>query len=96
MVIMGGAFLISPGFITDAIGLLLLIPASRALFRGLVTRVATGRAAFAVRTVQWGSRARDHYRQRPKPPKSYDYEGSAHEVSESEHQLPPASGDGKP
>jgi UPF0716 protein FxsA len=92
MVIMGGAFLITPGFITDIIGLLLLLPPSRAMFRGVVTRVATGRAAFAVRTVQWGSRARERYRQRPQPPRSYDYEGSAREVSETERELPRASG----
>jgi UPF0716 protein FxsA len=32
-VIFGGAFLITPGFLTDIIGLLLLIPPSRALLR---------------------------------------------------------------
>jgi UPF0716 protein FxsA len=94
MVIMGGAFLITPGFITDVIGLLLLLPPSRAMFRGLVTRVAVGRAAFGVRTVQWGSKARDRYRQRGSPPRSYDYEGSAREVNDSEHQLPRPSGNG--
>src|SRR6478752_8990286 len=35
MVILGGAFLITPGFITDVIGVLLLIPPSRAIFRGI-------------------------------------------------------------
>ena len=40
MVILGGAFLITPGFITDVIGLLLLIPPTRAMFRGLVSRLA--------------------------------------------------------
>ncbi len=96
MVILGAAFLITPGFITDVIGLLFLIPPSRALFRGLVTRVAVGRAAFAVRTMQWGSRARGQYRKRSRTPAGYDYEGSAREVSETEHQLPPPSGNGKP
>lgn len=97
MVILGAAFLITPGFITDIIGLVLLIPPSRALFRGLVTRIAMGRAAFAVRTFQWGSRARDGYRNRPKPPGGrYDYEGTAREVDEAEHQLPGPRGDDKP
>ncbi len=40
MVILGGAFLITPGFITDVIGILLLVPPSRAIFRGLVARMA--------------------------------------------------------
>jgi UPF0716 protein FxsA len=90
MVILGGAFLISPGFITDVIGLLLLLPPSRAMFRGIVTRVAAGRAAFAVRTVRWGSRARDGYRSGRSTTSrtGYDYEGSAREVDEPERELP--------
>ncbi len=90
MVILGGAFLISPGFITDVIGLLLLLPPSRAMFRGIVTRVAAGRAAFAVRTVRWGSRARDGYRggRSTTSRTGYDYEGSAREVDEPERELP--------
>jgi UPF0716 protein FxsA len=78
----------------EVLGLLLLLPPSRAMFRGLVTRVGLGRAAFAVRTVQWGSKARGRYRQRGGPPRSYDYEGSAREVNDKERQLPRPSGDG--
>ena len=37
-VIFGGAFLITPGFITDFVGLLLLLPPTRAAIRGFVTR----------------------------------------------------------
>jgi UPF0716 protein FxsA len=37
-VIFGGAFLITPGFITDFFGLLLLAPPTRAAIRGFVTR----------------------------------------------------------
>src|SRR6266511_1887149 len=33
LIIVGGAFLLTPGFISDAVGLLLLIPPSRALVR---------------------------------------------------------------
>jgi UPF0716 protein FxsA len=94
MVIMGGAFLLTPGFITDVIGLLLLIPPSRAIFRGLVTKVAVGRAGFVFSTARWGSRARDRHRQPPGPARTYDYEGSAREVSEPEHRLPRPSGNG--
>lgn len=40
LVIFGGAFLITPGFLTDIVGLALLIPASRAVFRRtLVSRL---------------------------------------------------------
>ena len=38
LLLMGGALLLTPGFVTDAVGLLLLFPPSRALFRRLVKR----------------------------------------------------------
>ena len=38
LVIFGGAFLITPGFLTDIVGLTLLIPPTRAVIRRLVTR----------------------------------------------------------
>jgi UPF0716 protein FxsA len=89
MVIVGGAFLLAPGFITDAIGLLLLLPLTRAMFRGIATKFALGRAAFAVRTAQWGSKAHGAYRTRStRPPRGYDYEGSAREVADHERELP--------
>src|SRR5215218_11138401 len=50
MVIFGGAFLITPGFITDFIGLLLLIPPTRAIIRrGVVQRLGR-RVAVGVTT----------------------------------------------
>ena len=93
MVILGGAFLITPGFISDVIGLLLLLPPTRAMFAGLVARMARRRAAFTIRTVRWGDRPpgyRDHERQA-----DYDYEGTAHEVPEREPELPRRSADGE-
>jgi UPF0716 protein FxsA len=38
LVIFGGAFLITPGFLTDIVGLVLLIPPTRAVVRRLVAR----------------------------------------------------------
>src|ERR687896_1085789 len=38
LVIFGGAFLITPGFLTDVVGLLLLLPPTRAVVRRLVAR----------------------------------------------------------
>jgi UPF0716 protein FxsA len=52
LVIFGGAFLITPGFLTDIVGVLLLLPPTRAVFRRWLIRrggrmfgisVATGR-----------------------------------------------------
>src|SRR5215210_7515300 len=74
MIIVGGAFLLAPGFITDAIGLLLLLPPTRALMRGAISRLARRRVAFAW-TVRGGP-------PRQPPPRGYDYEGSAREVTD--------------
>src|SRR5919112_88345 len=38
LVIFGGALLLTPGFITDILGLVLLIPPTRAVVRGLLAR----------------------------------------------------------
>jgi UPF0716 protein FxsA len=43
LIIFGGAFLITPGFITDVIGVLLLLPPTRSLFRGTLERRLTRR-----------------------------------------------------
>jgi UPF0716 protein FxsA len=56
LVIFGGALLLSPGFITDILGFLLLIPPSRALIRAAATKsvqrgTAAGRVFVGVRGV---------------------------------------------
>jgi UPF0716 protein FxsA len=38
LVIFGGAFLVTPGFLTDIVGLILLIPPTRAVVRRLLAR----------------------------------------------------------
>lgn len=83
MVIVGGAFLLAPGFITDVIGLVLLIPPTRAIFRGIVSRLARRRVAFAPRFVFFGSGPAKAN------PRDYDVEGSAREVDEEAPELPP-------
>ncbi|WP_460852111.1 FxsA family protein [Nocardioides montaniterrae] len=53
LVVLGGALMLSPGFVTDVIGILLILPVTRPLFRRLVisyagsraTTYATGRAS---------------------------------------------------
>ena len=74
LVIFGGAFLITPGFLTDIIGILLLLPPTRAGFRKLVQRRITKRAAVV------------------RPRQSWDVEGTAHERTEPEFELPPRTG----
>ncbi|MEA2330939.1 MAG: protein FxsA [Thermoleophilaceae bacterium] len=48
LVIFGGAFLITPGFLTDIVGLLLLLPPTRAFFRGILARRLGRRVAAGV------------------------------------------------
>jgi UPF0716 protein FxsA len=51
LVIFGGALLLTPGFITDILGLILLLPPSRAIVRGILTRrLAHRMVASATRT----------------------------------------------
>ena len=44
-IILAGALLITPGFLTDVVGLLLLFPPTRALLRGIIVRRAQRRQA---------------------------------------------------
>ena len=96
MVILGGALLLTPGFITDVFGLLLLLPPTRAVVRGVLARSLAGRAGVAWRVSPFGGRAGT----RPgtasrRPDAGYDYEGTAREVDEPELDPPatrPAGG----
>src|SRR5688500_12027682 len=90
MVILGGALLLTPGFITDVFGLALLIPPTRALIRGFLTRLIGRRGAVAFRVAEFG------YARRPgaggrAPRGTYDYEGTASEVDEPRNELDPGS-----
>jgi UPF0716 protein FxsA len=90
MIILGGAFLLTPGFITDVIGLLLLVPPTRALFRAIVARLAFRRVAFTVRTVGFGHPAAGDARRPPGPSHgsgAYDVEGTATEVTDPPAEL---------
>ncbi|MCR1780925.1 FxsA family protein [Nocardioides carbamazepini] len=40
LVVLGGAFLLSPGFVTDVLGILLILPVTRPLFRSLLMAYA--------------------------------------------------------
>jgi UPF0716 protein FxsA len=96
MIIFGGALLLTPGFITDAVGICLLFPPTRALVRTGVARLARRRVAFAW-TVAGPRRRPNGFRPGPgpgaPPPRSYDYEGSAREVTDPAGELPPVQRD---
>jgi UPF0716 protein FxsA len=57
LVLIGGALLIIPGFITDALGILALLPPTRALLRWLLVRNIQSR--LVVRAVQFTDRPYD-------------------------------------
>ena len=60
MIIVGGAFLLTPGFITDVFGLVLLIPPSRAVVRRVLARaIVLRRFRTFARAATWtpGSKA---------------------------------------
>jgi UPF0716 protein FxsA len=74
LVIFGGAFLITPGFISDFVGLLLLLPPTRSVIRRLLVRVFSRR--FVVAAVG-GAGAGNARRLGGRP---HDVEGTAVEV----------------
>lgn len=54
LILIGGALLLTPGFLTDLVGLLLLLPPTRDLFRALGERFARSRIGVASGNPGWG------------------------------------------
>jgi len=68
LIIFGGALLITPGFLTDILGLILLIPPTRAIVRGILSRVVRGRIAMGGGATIWTlGRTQRPPRRRPAP-----------------------------
>jgi UPF0716 protein FxsA len=98
LVILGGALLIAPGFITDIFGILFLIPPTRAIARRILRRFTVGRIA-VVGFPGAGSMGGFGGGPGRGPGGSsgaspgYDYDIDAEEVGEDadfDHRLPPA------
>ena len=66
LIILGGALLLTPGFITDVLGLILLIPPTRAIVRAVASRRVRRRMAMGEAATMWtfGGRRRRPPRQR--------------------------------
>jgi UPF0716 protein FxsA len=82
MITLGGALLLTPGFITDAVGLLLLLPPTRAIARRLLRAYAARRfvvVGFGGPGPQPGAAG---------PRRDYDYEATAEEVDGEDPRLP--------
>lgn len=82
LVIFGGAFLITPGFLTDIIGLLLLLPPTRAILRRALVR------NFANRTLARVVGRAGRGRPRPTSPARDDVEGTAVELEPGKRRRP--------
>jgi UPF0716 protein FxsA len=72
LVIFGGAFLLTPGFITDIFGFLLLIPPTRSLIRRWLIRRGGRMFGFSIATGRRG--------ERPVGQQDWDVEGTAYET----------------
>jgi UPF0716 protein FxsA len=80
LIVVGGTLLLTPGFLTDIVGLVLLVPPTRAIIRRLLRRFTIGR--FMVVGMPGSARPQDP-RGGSRP---YDFDVSAEEV--------PVNGDG--
>ena len=83
LVLAGGVLLITPGFLSDVLGLLLLIPPTRAVVRAIVARRLAHRMIASVTT-----------RREPRARHDYDVEGTAVDV-EPERLDGPRRADGR-
>ncbi len=88
LIVFGGALLLTPGFITDIFGLVLLIPPTRALVRAFTMRIVKGRMAAGERVAYFGYGPPPRQRRAPGSTRPEDIEGSGHEVRD-EDELPP-------
>ncbi len=77
LVIFGGAFLLTPGFISDIFGIALLAPPSRAIIRNTVLRRFTKRLTGAVAAQQF---ARSRFGGAGGAAPDFDVDGTAREV----------------
>ena len=69
LVLFGGALLLTPGFLSDILGLLLLLPPTRAFFRALLVRRFAGRMVASMTAPRRPGQTR--------PRQAYDVEGTA-------------------
>lgn len=79
LIAIGGTLLLTPGFVTDIVGLILLVPPTRAIIRRLLRGYATRR--FVVVGAPGGSG--------PTGPaqRSYDYDATAEEIDADDRGL---------
>ncbi len=81
LIIFGGALLLTPGFITDILGILLLLPPTRAIVRRVLTRHVAIRMVASTKAFTVGGGAGGAPPPgRPRPRGDADVEGTATEI----------------
>jgi UPF0716 protein FxsA len=98
LIIVGGTLLLTPGFLTDIVGLFLLAPPTRAVARRLLKRFTIGR--FMVVGMPGGP-GRGTFGPPPgdgtrRPSRDYDFEATAEEVPEDGGRDPRLPGTDRP
>ena len=76
LIVVGGTLLLAPGFITDIFGLILLIPPTRAIVRGLLKRFTIGRFVVVGMPGSGGPTRSSG----DGPSRDYDFDATAEEV----------------
>lgn len=79
LVVFGGALLLTPGFLTDAVGLLLLVPPTRAVVRRILLRRLGRRVIIGVAGAARG--------RREERAQGHDFEGTATEYEATSPRL---------
>jgi UPF0716 protein FxsA len=83
MIAVGGTLLLTPGFVTDIFGFLLLLPPTRAIARRLLRGYAARRFVVVSMGGDTGTPPRRDSAGRP-----YDFDATAEEIDEEDPQLP--------
>jgi len=81
LVVLGGSLLIAPGFITDAFGILMLLPPTRVLMRRAILRRAGGRLLGAVAGGRMRGPGGGGFHAR----RDYDVDSTAHDLRDPRH-----------
>lgn len=96
LIVIGGTLLLTPGFLTDIVGVLLLLPPTRAIARRVLKRLTIGR--FAVVGLGGGGPGpfRPPTGDGQRPSRDYDFDATAEEVPPTGDRDPrlPRPGEG--
>jgi UPF0716 protein FxsA len=91
LVIFGGALLLTPGFLSDVLGLILLLPPTRAIVRTVLVRRFAGRVVASATSGAHSRMGRIFTFETGARPAAHDddiVEGTAREVPPRRHELP--------